>query len=118
MANDDAQAVAAIAAHEARWHKFVAPEAIAEMVEQHEKLVALGPDIEYMVDDFYGEKHRLTGKRPGGRLERYDSAVSKIENGGVGLHLSPGAWVAIAALITTLGAIAVALVGIAFGEAT
>jgi hypothetical protein len=109
----------AIRRHEEEWHSTVEAGDIAEMVVEHQKLVALGPDISMMIEDFYGELKPIVGDpdhREGGRLDRYDAAAARVENGGVGLHLSPGAWLAITALITTLGAIAIALLGIAFGS--
>lgn len=104
--------------HLAEWHTFD-KEAVAKMVAEHNNLMELAPDIKYMVRDLYGKKDPVPGdpdRRGGGRLEKYDAAMEKLSNGGIGIHLSPGAWVAIAAFITGVAGIAIALLGIAFGS--
>ena len=90
-----------IASHLAEWHTYDR-EQVAQMVKEHDAMVE---DLDMMIVDLYGERSPIPGdpdRRVGGRFA----------NGGVGVKLSPspGAWAALAALIVTLGSIAVALV--------
>ena len=101
--------------HLSEWHTYDKG-AVAEMVAEHNAMMEVMPDISMMIDDFYGDRHPIVGdpnNRDGGRLEKYDAFMA---NGGMRFKIPAGGWVAIAALITTLGIIAVAVINIAFGS--
>lgn len=94
--------------HLEEWHTFDKG-AVAEMVAEHRAMVEVMPDITMMVVDLYG-KPRPTPADPdareGGRFERYDEAVTKINNGGLRIQV-PGWMVTVA--VATLGMLGVIL---------
>ncbi len=80
----------AIQRHEKEWHGGE-QKALGDMQE----------DLTYLLDDLYGEKHKITGNRPGGRLT----------NGGIKVKIPT-------AVLGFLGTIALALASIAVAVIT
>ncbi len=108
----------AVARHEAEWHSYTDQRIVAEHRELYDEVGPMARKtfvmVSMMLDEMHGEERpTLTDpdNRDGGYVEKIDAIYDATTNGdGVKIQIPAAAWVAIAATISALGLIAVALI--------